>query len=152
MRDGVSFLSLGGANSIDRFERVPGLSWWAEEQISLGDAYRAVSGGRVDVVLAHDAPAGAKVLSQKEITESIWPARAVGYANESRYMMRQVVDAVQPKLFFHGHYHRVVKHDSTLKDHEGHFYRFFGYGLDMNGKPGNVAVLHLPSLEVDILP
>lgn len=54
--DGVSFVSLGGANSIDRVNRVEGKSWWREEQLSKFDVLATTVFGYADVMLTHDAP------------------------------------------------------------------------------------------------
>lgn len=101
---GRSFVSLGGANSIDRFLRTPHSSWWEEEQITLGDAYRTIEGGYADVFLAHDCPAGVP-LPLLPNPEKYWGTDGVRYAQGSREMLRQVIDVVQPKRYFFGHYH-----------------------------------------------
>ena len=57
--EGRSFLSLGGANSIDFDGRTENITWWKGEQITRGDEYRAMEGGKADIMLAHEAPLGA---------------------------------------------------------------------------------------------
>ena len=59
--NGLSFLCLGGATSIDKAHRTPGLTWWPEEHIAEEDVQRALDnlimeGGKVDYVLTHCAP------------------------------------------------------------------------------------------------
>ena len=59
--NGASFLCLGGATSIDKARRIPGVSWWEEEHITEEDVEKALAnvrriGGKVDYVLTHCAP------------------------------------------------------------------------------------------------
>lgn len=149
--DGVRIVALGGANSIDRFEwhRVPGESWWEQEQITLQDVYNTIQPGEADVMFAHDSPYGVNIpLNHRD--GSLWGYKALEYANESRQMMRSAVDAVKPKLFMHGHYH--VFHDQTVMLNYGvNEYSTRVVGLDMNGKPKSNAILHLDTLKVDVL-
>ncbi|WP_422758738.1 metallophosphoesterase [Paenarthrobacter sp. C1] len=51
-----TFVSLGGAPSIDFATRKPHLSWWPEEMMSLGDVYRVAEDGHADIMVTHDAP------------------------------------------------------------------------------------------------
>jgi hypothetical protein len=53
---GRSFVSLGGAPSIDFETRVPGGDWWPTEMITYEDVAHVVAGGTADVMLTHDAP------------------------------------------------------------------------------------------------
>jgi hypothetical protein len=53
---GRSFVSLGGAPSVDLDRRTVGKDWWAEEAITPEDVELVVEGGHADVMLAHDAP------------------------------------------------------------------------------------------------
>lgn len=56
--DGVSVVAYGGAHSIDRRARTPGVDWFDEEHITDDDIERRVAGGHADVFICHDAPAG----------------------------------------------------------------------------------------------
>lgn len=100
-----SWLSLGGANSIDYRSRVSGIDWWAEESITAADVYRATEGGKVDVMFCHDAPTG--VAMPHEIgDESVkWHPVEIRYSQASRDMLRHAVDSIQPSVLFHGHHH-----------------------------------------------
>jgi hypothetical protein len=113
--DGVDFCSLGGANSIDRYSRTPFVSWWPQESISLGDVYRTVEGGTADIMLTHDCPEGVPIVQElSHHSEGAgWSSEALAYAQESRVMLRQAVDMVQPELLLHGHYH--VKADLQVE-------------------------------------
>jgi hypothetical protein len=99
---GVSWLGLGGAVSVDRNRRTPGWDWFAEEELTYADTVRAVAGGQVDVMVTHDAPAGARVPLR---STPRWPADALADADRHRELLRSVVDAVRPTHLFHGHFH-----------------------------------------------
>lgn len=105
--EGVEFCSLGGANSIDRHYRTPHVDWWPQESISLGDVYRTIEAGTADIMLTHDCPEGVPILGElaQHSEDAGWSAEALKYAQESRVMLRQAVDAVRPELLLHGHYH-----------------------------------------------
>ena len=53
--DGKSFLTIGGADSVDQFRRIEGLSWWREEAITQEDIDR-VEPGHYDYILSHTCP------------------------------------------------------------------------------------------------
>lgn len=95
--DGVKFLAVGGAYSIDRADRTLGKSWWAEELTTDEDVVKACSHGFVDVLLSHDAPMGVNI-------PNIIPDIAL--ANENRERLREVVVNTLPSVVAHGHYHR----------------------------------------------
>jgi calcineurin-like phosphoesterase family protein len=100
-----SFVSLGGANSIDYEGRVEGLSWWREESITLADVYKTVEGGEADIFFAHDAPSGVEIIYSNKADGMGWGADAIRYSNAGRETLRHAVDAVKPKVLFHGHHH-----------------------------------------------
>lgn len=103
--DGVKFLALGGAYSIDKNHRTPGLSWWAGETITDADVERAIAGGEeVDVMLSHDCPFGAHPfldIDPVDRQKDRWPE-----SRANRERLRMVCDVVRPKELFHGHYHK----------------------------------------------
>jgi len=102
---GVRLLAVGGAHSVDRQWRSPGTSWWPEETLTGDDVARAVAGGPVDVLVAHDCPAGVDIPGLAA-TSHLWPAEELALADEHRQRLRTVVDAARPRAVFHGHYHR----------------------------------------------
>lgn len=52
---GKKILTIGGADSIDKFRRIEGLSWWKDEAITDEDVAR-VEPGYYDYVLTHCCP------------------------------------------------------------------------------------------------
>jgi len=149
-REGVSFVSLGGANSIDRYGRIEGYNWWSDEQIGYGDVYRTREGGYADVMITHEAPEGVQ-LTDTHRSDDKWKARDVEYANQSRASMRQAVDGVKPGILFHGHYHYLLDVTTTLDDGEGNAYDLHSIGLDKDNCDNNIGILELPSMKFEII-
>lgn len=137
---GRSFLSFGGAPSIDFMWRGKG-SWWASEVVTEQDIDRAIAGGPADIMIAHDAPAPATraVDSIRASNPMGFPWKALSYAATGTAAMTRAYDGVKPKLFFHGHYH---VHDFASV--EGR--RILS--LNKDDGPGNIMTLDLLSLEV----
>lgn len=107
--DGVSFLGLGGAFSIDRAWRKVGSSFWFEEMISDNEADRAVRnvksllGGKVDIMLTHDVPL---MFPMHDIMHYQGrDARKIPESEGPRKLLQHVVDEVQPDYLYHGHWH-----------------------------------------------
>lgn len=145
-RDGVSFVSMGGANSINRYSLTPNIDWWEEEQISLGDVYRTVAGGKADIMFTHDCPASTPFA----VSDTAWPAHAVAYSKQSQMMVEQAVSAVKPDVLFHGHHHTF--HDLLVPIHDGErVYEQRVVGLDMNGRANNVALLDIQTQKFSLI-
>lgn len=130
--DNRSFVSLGGAASVDRSWRlmrmgVPSPSvlttrpdeiievtkfpihgaqmWWPEELISLDDVQAVIDGGYADVMVAHDAPYYSALDAYIAGNPFGFKQVDLDYADEARYRMHMAAHGVMPKLFLHGHYH-----------------------------------------------
>ncbi len=136
--DRVRFLACGGAHSIDRHRRTPGVSWWPQETISDLDVRRCRAAGKAEVLLSHDCPAGIPVEGEHGA------AKACVETDINRARLRQVVRSCQPKLVLHGHWHKY--HDTDAGD-----YRVVGLAHDGGDTP-SMAVLELPSLALHVLP
>lgn len=107
--DGLSFLALGGAVSIDQKFRRTGKSWWPEEEITDEDIAKAIGGGKVDVMFTHDSPASAPnficddtIGQAKAMMQFGYPALAS--CTLHRAQLQMVTDIVTPRVLFHGHY------------------------------------------------
>lgn len=145
---GVSFVSLGGGNSIDYQARTLGRDWWAQEAITRRDLEVIEAGGKADVMIAHVAPFEAVY----ELDSLGWNETAVRYSDESRLVMGMAVEAVQPKLFLHGHYHidkRQTRHQHSA--FSGEHYATEYVSLGMNGHVNNMATLQLPGLATEFI-
>lgn len=142
--EGVSFVSLGGAPSVDRgwrvrHQRSQGYPvWWAEEDITSEDMDKTMEGGYADVMIAHDAPLGVPMIERKIAGNPMgFEEEDLAYAYQGRQKMKTVVDAVKPNLFFHGHYH--FKVHETVDD-----VRIFGLAAD--GELYSMGYLNLDDL------
>lgn len=144
---GRSFVSLGGAASINFQDLKEGIDWWREEAITAGDIYRLADGGTADVMFAHDAPLGISSLEESHRTGKQWSAEGLAYAEESRRMMTAAVDIVRPMMFFHGHYHLDYRETVTWGGGAVTFDVDF-IGMNMNGRERNLAVLEAASLKL----
>jgi hypothetical protein len=139
---GVRWLALGGAHSVDRPWREPGISWWHQEAITDDDIARAVAGGPADILVAHDCPAGVDIPGLAE-SAHLWPAEELVAANAHRAQLRRVVDAVRPRTIWHGHFHRRYSAVADLG-----YGPVTAHGLDCDGSTfdGNVSVLTLDEI------
>lgn len=101
-QDGVFFM--GGATSIDKWSRTPGIDWFPGEAISTEDFYRAA-----DVADAHADDV--KVMVAHDTTEEGYFAIKgrhdikYEYGKSDRLALESLHGIVQPKLFIHGHHH-----------------------------------------------
>ena len=87
----------GGADSIDKHLRRVGVSWWRDEELSLGefqDALDLYERVKPNVVLSHDGP--------QAFIEA-------GFGIRDRSRTRQALQAAyelwQPRVWIHGHHH-----------------------------------------------
>lgn len=140
---GRSFLSLGGATSIDREEGIEGRDWWREEAIGDEMVEEAIAGGHAEIMLTHESPeqtpvrAVRRVLDQNRLKLS---QANLALSAASRQQVERVWSAVRPKMLFHGHIHEPGA--GTTADGR----RVFSLGCD--GQRGNVELLDLASLEL----
>lgn len=109
---GLTWLGCGGAHSVDRQRREPGVSWWPEEAITAEDVARCVEGGPADVLISHDCPRGVAIPGLEG--PSPFPAEEIALAEAHRGVLRQVVSGTQPRLIVHGHYHRRYQAEADL--------------------------------------
>lgn len=140
--DGVTFLALGGAFSVDRQWRVLGDSFWIEETITPEEVKLACEGGLVDVLVSHDCPSGVLIPGLERNTPYL-PAEALHYAKNHRIRLRDVVDEVQPLSVWHGHYHIPYE---TRTDFGYGPVAVMGLGMDGEVMHHNVTVVDLTLL------
>lgn len=108
--EGIRFAALGGAVSIDReFRRLGGQNrtWWPQEACRPADVERLAAGGPVDVLVCHDRPFAAPLPLQ---TPSWVPFYLLAESDAHRQLIQQAVNAVQPRVVVHGHYHDYDDH------------------------------------------
>lgn len=152
--EGVSFVALGGAPSVDRAWRIANQRqaiypfWWPEEDITAEDIEKTVSGGYADVMIAHDAPWGVPQIEERIKDNPLgFEDEDLEYALEGRLKMLAAINGVSPKIFVHGHYHFPV--DDSILTGDGQETRIFG--LNADGRYGTCAILDVSDLSVSIV-
>jgi hypothetical protein len=110
IENGILFL--GGASSIDKAQRTPGVDWFAREDISYGDQMRVMENiqdygpENIRTVISHDAPSSFNVASachHKEVKDE-----------SNRQFLETVLRETDPDKWFFGHYH------APIDGHVGH--------------------------------
>jgi hypothetical protein len=143
---GRSFVSLGGAPSIDFQHRQEGSSWWRAEMITEAQAYAVAEAGYADIMLAHDAPDGGTQRVQEIIdspdADRYWSRAGLNYAKQGRTLMNLAFYGVKPALFAHGHFH--VWDDTGPAEDGGT--RFLS--LNADGFAGAACLLDLETMKV----
>lgn len=102
---GTSVLFAGGAESMDKSERVAGLSWWPQEGVSSEDLDRLDNVPKADIVISHTAPAAFDLSIQ--MAKSWWNDGA-HLEEPSRYMLDEVFEKYHPRQWYFGHFHKAM--------------------------------------------
>lgn len=140
---GVSFLSLGGATSIDREDGVENVSWWESEVITDSMVDEAIAGGPADIMLTHETPLTTPVADvQRAFARNPLglTSAELAMSKASRTQVQRVWDAVHPQMLMHGHLH--IPGAGTTDDGR----RVISFGCD--DQRGNVELLDLATLEL----
>lgn len=114
--DGVDFVSLGGANSIDYKNRVEKVSWWREESISLKDFDAATAEGQKTLMFSHEMPDGVDIASLRKTWRGGWDSDEIRYSEMGRKVLREAINFIKPKVLFHGHHHVFNDVTTTFED------------------------------------
>lgn len=147
-RAGVTFMSLGGAPSIDRNYRIHGVDWWPQECLTLGEAMRAIEGGPVDIMITHDAPdypgkVHNIIYNGYNMAVQSWGQSVMEYCMQGHKLLNSVYERVTPKWLFHGHYHLWEHyHDKATGQHV--------VALDMEHKTHNAVILDLDEVREEV--
>ena len=96
-------LFMGGAVSIDRHRRQPGVTWFVDEVPGPDSWERAATAGPVDIVVAHDTLPGMPV---RGVPDRSVPEDLLAEAAEHRRRLGEVEAATNPALWVHGHWHQ----------------------------------------------
>lgn len=104
--NGLVFGGLGGAFSVDQFHRTEGKDWWRNEEPTLEEADKLINGGPVDVLITHDVPASVPLESAFDLSPDVSVR-----ANQTRFLLQSVVDALAPAHVFCGHWHQRKIHE-----------------------------------------
>lgn len=92
---------LGGADSIDKQWRTPGLDWWPDEECSVNELYEHLETYKrsqpVNVMVTHDIP--------ERIFREILPYGDKSFGSRTRTVLDDFFEFHQPKYWFFGHHH-----------------------------------------------
>lgn len=128
--NGIRFMGMGGAHSIDRDMRTEGVDWYRGELITYGQITKALTQGEVDIMLSHERPS-----AFGNPRPNYW---SVQEADAQRWMLNELLE-LKPKLWFHGHHHVKVEGITSEVKHQGL--------ADILDKNGSYAVLDIAYLE-----
>lgn len=103
---GVRFGALGGAFSVNWRWRAEGISWRRGEMLTDADVAR-LGDEPLDVLISHDAPQGMPLRGLP-----IPPVDEMRSA-EVRVRILEAVEATEPALVVHGHWHHRYRHELT---------------------------------------
>lgn len=136
---GKTWLAVGGAVSVDKFQRTKGVSWFPEETITDEQEALIIAGGPADVILSHDAPSSEplNLLPPPDMWLPMIPA-----AEEHRERLERICAQVKPLHIFHGHYHRVKQ---GVAHAPWGSYEYLG--LDMDGTAYNWGILDTRTMD-----
>lgn len=104
--NGTTFMTVGGAYSIDKAYRTRGVDWFPEEELTYADYELCSSKGNVDILLTHDCPESIHIPNLLPIPEAI----------PNRTLLDHIFREVKPKKLFHGHYHRWLESKIEIDD------------------------------------
>jgi len=106
--DGIKIFWVAGSWSIDQQFRIPGWTWWEDEELSIRELETAMEQYlkvKPDVMLTHDTagPFASKILSKYSIMGD-----GLVYPTRTGQALSAMFEAYQPKLWVCGHYHASV--------------------------------------------
>ena len=107
--DGSTFLTIGGADSIDKAWRTPLISWWKDEAITRRDINTAkknlaLHGNKVDYILTHCAPTFIHhIIARQEKYNDNHHGCKPDSKNEA--LLQEIDEATDFKKWYFGHYH-----------------------------------------------
>lgn len=135
---GRCFGALGGTVSVDKWDRKLARHRWDAETTTRADLQRLIGNAPagLDVLICHDAPAGAQgLVGGMQTTEDLEREAAA-----MRELLQLAVDATTPEVVFHGHWHQQnrcrINHNATEV-----------IGLAADGGPGSAAILSITALQ-----
>ena len=138
---GRRFGALGGTVSPDKWHASAAPWRWPEEMITQQDVDRLTqnASGGLDVLISHDAPADSTGL-----IGGVWmPPSVQGEADAAQMLVQDAVNATDPALVFHGHWHQA----NRCRLHNGTEV----IGLAADGHPRSAAALSISDLQVDYI-
>lgn len=134
---GVQFVALGGAFSVDRAARTEGVTYWAGEVASPRDIGAVKRDGKANVMITHDIPAGTH-LPFGSTRPDWWD---IENAEKHREGLRAAVDVVRPDWVVGGHMH--IRFTDGLWLNDGHQVRVEVLDKIESGVENNLLIVDL---------
>lgn len=112
IQDGLienNIMFVGGAWSIDKDYRTPGVSWWQDEELSIPqfnaiiDTYSVV---KPDIMITHDCPSLAAYHMFVRSGKNLGPKAL--YLSRTGEALQAMFEIHQPKHWFFGHWHHTI--------------------------------------------
>jgi len=136
------WLSVGGAVSPDRDHRIPGVSWWPEEELQSSEVDLIIAAGPADVLLTHDVglavplPLGPWPLN--------WGEKTYRSCQNHRQLIQLLADDVKPQWWYHGHMHLSKQQTVNMPHGEVEV-----TSLDMDGESKNWGILNTKTMKFE---
>jgi hypothetical protein len=92
-------LFMGGAESIDKEWRTPGMNWFFRESISALDMMKVNWDAKVDTIVSHTCPREFTVIPKEQLYD---------VPDGSRDMLSELLERFKPTRWFFSHWHRRV--------------------------------------------
>lgn len=102
----TNIMYIGGAWSIDQDYRTPGISWWADEELSQGELdhmHSIYAMMQPEIMVTHDCPTLAAYYMFIKDGQSL--AQRTMYLTRTGEALQRMFEVHQPKLWIHGHWH-----------------------------------------------
>jgi len=104
---GRTFMSFGGAASIDYAQRTKGHDWFPTEIPTDEDEATAIAGGSVDVLITHESVYRGTAAADRALRSNPlgWSPEELAYSSVSRELVTRLWKATGPRVLLHGHMH-----------------------------------------------
>lgn len=99
--DGIMYI--GGASSIDKFYRTPGVDWWADEELSYDELYRIAekyAKAKPDILVTHECP---EFLATHVMIPLV--KGNTNFPSKTRIVLDEMYAVHRPKIHIFGHWH-----------------------------------------------
>jgi len=98
---------LSGAESVDQRERIMGIDWWQDEQLSMPELQAAIDmcvEVQPEIIISHDAP----ISLYQNLTKGTIYSNGEG-SNRTATALQTLFEQWQPKWWIFGHHHRLFR-------------------------------------------
>jgi len=96
--DGYKLMFFGGASSWDKNQRIQGVTWWPDEEISYTQVMAALGHDHIDAIFSHDHP------TSFSYSDDRYDGNLFGKG--CRDSLQALHDQYKPAYWFFGHHHK----------------------------------------------